>query len=64
MSNIGRLESRQKTEERKTSRVGINLAKTRQGHPYIALVDVSVRFYQCGKYRPVVISSSKIGGHR
>ena len=50
--NISRAGTRHKVEERNISGVDINLAKTGRGHPYIRLVDVSARFYQCGKYRP------------
>ena len=40
MFKISRLGTRHKVEERNTSGVDINLAKTRRGHPYIELVDV------------------------
>ena len=55
MINRCRLGPRQKTEECNTSRVGINLAKTEKGHPFIELVRYCVRAYQCGKYCPAVI---------
>ena len=37
-SNICRLGTRQKTEARNTAGVGVNLAKTGRGHPFIGLV--------------------------